>query len=405
MKLLKITSLYPEYARRFYADRPGLSACGHAEQKTALDYDAFGWADYWTHALRPLGYDVADVVTNAESLQRAWAREHVGRRAGSVGLSEIAVMQVKAFRPEILWFDHTDARLLRAIRREVASIRVVVGWTGSAIPETGAWQHVDLVLSCAPEAVEALRHRGCDARHLNHGFDPRILDRLGHGDKRYDFSFIGQVVRSEHFHNHRERLLELLAGRTEIAVFSSLMEVGLHARGKSLLLRRAYGVVERLRRRGVPERAIARIPILGRATKFASQPVEPVSGALHRCLNPAVFGLKMFQVLKDSRVSLNSHADSSPRFASNMRLFETTGVGTCMLTDAKSNLGELFAPDAEVVVYESIDECVEKVSWLLEHPAEREAIAMAGQARTLSDHTYAQRALVLDGMIHEFLGR
>ncbi|MFN6031973.1 MAG: glycosyltransferase [Dolichospermum sp.] len=43
------------------------------------------------------------------------------------------------------------------------------------------------------------------------------------------------------------------------------------------------------------------------------------------------------------------------------------------------------------------------VLWLLDHPQEREAIAKAGQARTLKDHTFAQRAIQLDEIIRKMI--
>ena len=55
---------------------PEVALQSFAEQKEALDYAALGWADYWSHALTPLGYNVFDVSYNVENLQRAWAREH-----------------------------------------------------------------------------------------------------------------------------------------------------------------------------------------------------------------------------------------------------------------------------------------------------------------------------------------
>jgi spore maturation protein CgeB len=88
-----------------------------------------------------------------------------------------------------------------------------------------------------------------------------------------------------------------------------------------------------------------------------------------------------------------------------MRLFEATGVGTCLLTDRKSNLASLFEPDREVAVYGSPDECVERARWLLDHPRECREIALAGQRRTLRDHTFARRATVLDSILREELGR
>jgi len=112
------------------------------------------------------------------------------------------------------------------------------------------------------------------------------------------------------------------------------------------------------------------------------------------------FGLKMYQILADSKITINSHIDFAGNKAANIRLFEATGVGTCLLTDRKENLSDFFDIDKEVVVYKSIDECIEKVNYLLEHDLERKAIAKAGQERTLKDYNLENRF----SKFAEFLG-
>ena len=98
-----------------------------------------------------------------------------------------------------------------------------------------------------------------------------------------------------------------------------------------------------------------------------------------------------------SRVTLNRHAridtgsTSKTTFANNMRLFEATGVGTCLITERKDNLDELFDVRRELVSYESSKDCVEAIKSLLEDEKQREAIARAGQERTLAGHTYRHR--------------
>jgi spore maturation protein CgeB len=109
----------------------------------------------------------------------------------------------------------------------------------------------------------------------------------------------------------------------------------------------------------------------------------------------------MFQQLASSKVSFNKHTFAASGTVDNIRLFEGTGVGTCLLTDAGSNLSQLFEVDQEVVDYSSIDECKEKLRYLLLHDAVRKEIAIRGQKRTLRDHTALQRALKLDMLIQE----
>ena len=67
-------------------------------------------------------------------------------------------------------------------------------------------------------------------------------------------------------------------------------------------------------------------------------------------------------------------------------------MGTCLVTERCNNVGDLFVEGVEAVTYKRVEECVEKVRHLIDHPAEAEQIARAGQARTLRDHTALARA-------------
>ena len=95
----------------------------------------------------------------------------------------IAVEQLQRFRPDVLWYNDSDEELLLQILDAVPSIRLVFGWVGSAIPRTDIWNHMDLILSCAPESVAAMEQAGHAAAHLHHGFDPRIIGRLAERPK------------------------------------------------------------------------------------------------------------------------------------------------------------------------------------------------------------------------------
>ena len=76
-------------------------------------------------------------------------------------------------------------------------------------------------------------------------------------------------------------------------------------------------------------------------------------------------------------------------------------MGALLVTEARSNLGELFDIGAEVVAYETPREAGELVRYYLDHPDDATAIAAAGQARTLREHTWANRMERLAGIIQE----
>jgi spore maturation protein CgeB len=107
----------------------------------------------------------------------------------------------------------------------------------------------------------------------------------------------------------------------------------------------------------------------------------------------------MYQVLRRSRITLNSHIDLAGNEAGNMRLFEATGVGTCLLTDFKDNLDTLFAPDREVATWRSIDDCLTAIGRYIGDTDGRAEIARAGHARTMAQHTYGHRTREILGLI------
>ena len=125
----------------------------------------------------------------------------------------------------------------------------------------------------------------------------------------------------------------------------------------------------------------------------------PASSPLHRCFQGEVWGADMYQVLRRSRITLNSHIDLAGREAGNMRLFEATGVGAFLLTDFKDNLDTLFSPDREVAVWRSTDDCLKRIEQYLRDDAGRAEIARAGQARTMAQHTYRHRTAEILGFI------
>ncbi len=78
-------------------------------------------------------------------------------------------------------------------------------------------------------------------------------------------------------------------------------------------------------------------------------------------------------------------------------------MGALLMTDWKENLHELFEPGKEVVAYRSSHECAALVRYYLEHDNEREAIAHAGQERTLREHTEYQRTQELIEIVDKYI--
>ncbi|MGA9996661.1 MAG: glycosyltransferase [Pyrinomonadaceae bacterium] len=409
MRLQRITTSYPIYVEQFYDRRPGLVNQPYAVQHSALLEDSSDWADFWSVALGKLGYEAVDVFSSMKPMQQRWAREHETVFDEANWLLEITAAQVKAFKPEVLFVvDYVTftAPFLRRLKAECPSIRLVLGWCGGPYSDASVFREYDLILSSVPELARDFLDQGHRCHHINHAFDPRVLERINtSGPPDVDFAFIGSVFKRNRYHTSREALLLDLVEHTNLQIWTDVTTASFEERSGVRLRQMAYDTVQKAKRMGVSDAVLTAIPVIGKAARWESRPTIPetIEELITRRARPPLFGLEMFQKLQRSRISLNMHIDISPTHASNMRLYEATGAGSCLLTDWKANLRELFEPDAEVVAYRSAEECAEKVKYLLEHEDERRNIARAGQARTLRSHTFDHRAAQLDELIRQAL--
>ncbi len=179
MRLLKIGVYYSSYLAQFYSIRPNLASESFALQHSQLIYDCFGSSDFWTTALNKLGYETCDIVANAEPLQKMWAEEQGFVFDESNWLFEITAAQIRKFRPDVLLVaDYTTvtADFLIHLKSVCPSIRLVLGWCGAPYRDDSIFCQCDVVLSCVPELVGQFEKEGHVSRHVNHAFDPRILD-------------------------------------------------------------------------------------------------------------------------------------------------------------------------------------------------------------------------------------
>lgn len=407
MRLLKLGTYHSTYLRDFYETRTPLAAQNYSVQHKELIDDCFGSSDFWTRALTKLDYQTADIIANAEPLQKRWARENGLGFGNENWMFEIAAAQIKKFRPDTLLvadYSTFTADFLRNIKLECPSIRLVLGWCGAPYNDSSVFGEWDIALSCIPELVTDFRSKGHRSFHINHAFAPHILDKLDLNSlPAVDFAFVGSVIKQSRFHIERERILLELVKHTDLQIWSEIKRASSKQKRKAFVRRKAGAAVAAVNNSGVPRRLLNTLPLIERAKQWnLSSSAEYVDERITRRAHSPVFGVKMFQKLRDSRIALNTHIDVSPVSASNMRLFEATGVGACLLTDWKENLADLFEPDKEVLTYRTAEECVEKVVYILEHETERREIAAAGQKRALREHNFDNRAKQIDEIIKEY---
>lgn len=103
------------------------------------------------------------------------------------------------------------------------------------------------------------------------------------------------------------------------------------------------------------------------------------------------FGKRLFEdaakVFSQSKVVLNVSIKDDV----NMRVFETLGTGSFLLTNWLPTLGELFEDGTHLVTYRTFDEAVDKARYYLKNDSAREKIALAGYNEAMAKHTYRHR--------------
>jgi spore maturation protein CgeB len=390
MRILVLNADYPRFLAWFYQRQPGLENAPYATQMAARNASLFGVADFYSRNFAALGHPAAEIHINNPWLQAAWAREHgmatealepsgaIGRKAlpawlqravtpfkpllrplaRKVGLSpkldaqaeNILFAQIEEFKPDLVLNQdifHVDTSLARRIK-DIGN-PILIGQVG-LLPSRGEdWSVYDLMISQLPSVVRSFRALGVRSEVSHLAFEPAILDVLPAAPAAdIDVSFVGTVSVD---HQQRIALLLAVAARYNLKLWGNLPQA------------------------------------------------LPSSSPLHRCFQGEVWGADMYQVLRRSRITLNSHIDLADREAGNMRLFEATGAGAFLLTDFKDNLDTLFAPDREVAVWRSTDDCLKAIDRHLGDDKSREEIARAGQARTVAQHTYRHRTCEILGFV------
>jgi len=392
MKFVIINTDYPDFIGWLYAQHPELERESYDRQMQVRAESLFGVADFYSSNLRKLGHEVCDLHVNNEWLQRQWAKEHgihggasvfsgrsvratlqrVRRWIGRTPLrflkpvvrsvlgsshekqswfNEILAAQIRHHKPDVILNQAMDGVCSQFLREMKSHARFLVGQIASPLPRNEDFRVYDLIISSLPNYVEYFCRMGVRAELHRFAFEPRIINRLKNQRNKIEVSFAGSL--SSH-HKERIHLLEYLCGQLDMEVWGQGMD----------------GLTE-------------------------NSPVR-------RQHKGVAWGIEMYQILHQSKVTLNHHIGIAESWANNMRLFEATGVGTLLITDWKTNLEEMFKIDREVVAYRTPQECAEKIRYYLQREDERQSIAKAGQKRTLEEHTYDRRMEELVDLVHRY---
>lgn len=401
---------YGNLLRQMYRSHPGLLEETYENHLAFILANQYVYGDGFSREMRRRGHDAHECISNLVRLGLCWARDRGlsppddGQALSTTWLEEVLIRILRERAPEVIYVQGLSAYrpgFWKRVREEVPSLRVVLGYLGYTLLD-GQADGVDHLFVGIPSLLATTELPGVPRTLLYHAFDATIAPLVAPalGTHREDFMFAGTAPGLGPA--YRDRFLALTRLMFDQGLRCWLGDTD-HPGSEDT----AASVRKRI------EQLMQNLPSGQPRGQAVSALLDATPEAVNLKLGqlfpdlcrPSLFGLEMHRLLAGSRLAFNLHVGITEGMAGNMRMFEATGNGCCLLTEAAPNLRDLFEPDYEVATYASIDEAQEKARYLLENEAARHAIAEAGRRRTLTSHTMEQRCDVIEDVIHQHLGR
>lgn len=367
MKFFIIDTYYEDFLNDFYSKNPEIKKASYEKQKELLLAEQFGTADFYSKNLKKIGHQAEEFIINNEILQKQWAKENnikypkshfqripkIRNYFKNNRMAKILEFQILEFKPDIIYVQNLGILRPAFLEKIKKYTKLLVGQIACPLPPSYFLKPYDLIISSFPHYVKRFRNKGIKSEYLKIGFEESILDKLKESNKKYNAVFVGGI--SKHHNKIIETFEYLVKNNIPVDFWG-------------------YGFKNRF-----------------------------LGSSIHDKYHGEAWALDMYNIFYNAKISINRHIDVAENYANNLRLYESTGVGTMLITDYKDNLNELFELGREIETYKSKEELLEKINYYFNHEEERKKIAKAGQERTLREHTYFCRMQELVEIINQYL--
>ena len=331
MKFFIINNDYGDFIKKEYKNNKGLIKKSFDEQLQHRYDTLFGLSNFYSKNLTKLGHQAIDIIANHNYIQKQWAKEN-GLQLSKINnllsslpilrrffkanwLEDVLHAQILKYKPDVIYsmgMEEITSNFLNKIKKEIKVF--IVGQHAAPINDSMKdLSAYDLIFSSLPNHVEFFKSKGKKSEYLQLAFEKTIQEKLLQcTEKEYDVVYIGGFGEA---HSQRNKLLEFLAKQNEFKIDFW-----------------GYG-----------------------ANKLSKD--SPILNKFHGFTG----GLDMYNILNKSKICINGHINISGDFANNMRLYESTGVGTLLITDSKKNIGDIFEVNKEIITYSDEFDLKEKI--------------------------------------------
>jgi spore maturation protein CgeB len=384
LRIAFLTSIYTKHADIIYALNPSLHKKNSDEQMEFIRWHALSSLVRWIPLLEAKGCKVIEFHHNLENVETAWAKENHFQTDLKSSVIEIGLEKIKRFKPDIIFcispVAYTNNQFIKSLLSEVKKCVKLVAWYGADCGNESIFSQFDLTLSNSAHLVHNLRNQGMSAEVLRHSFDPIILEKIGSiSNKINRVAFFGNLDnRSKDFCERTEFICDLSKNIPLFDIFGNFYRPNIHERFKFYFLEKRYEISSTLLK-------VLKSPKLKYWSNYNNLPPSPwtLPKEFISSIKKPLFGHEMLTKLNSYQIAFNYHNKHTGDCSCNMRIFEATGLGCCLLTDYKSNIHTMFEEDREVVTYKTIEEAITKANYLIENPQISREIGLAAQKKTL----------------------
>jgi spore maturation protein CgeB len=358
--ILIVDTIYPSVLNNFYKK---ISVCGNMSDNSLMSLffkSRFGTSDTYSFYLEENGWVAKTLIANSHILSKSaslnsidlirkylfkydlsskiFARIFEFKAAFLNEYQNTLLNHICVYKPDVIYFQ--DLNFLNEV--ELDSLKksgiFLTGQIASPLPSNQILRKFDHIYSSLPNLVNEIQDIGVSSSFLPIGFDSRIFNEIPPNSRRHLLSFVGGI---SSIHSSTIPLLQ--------TVIEQHPELRIYGYGKKL---------------------------------------TNSSRLIHNAHLGEAWGLDMYKIFQNSYLTLNRHSLVSGQYANNMRLFESTGMGSLLLTDNKINISDYFIPNEEILVYDNFQHASDLVKWVKDNPGKARKIAENGLKRTLQDHTY-----------------
>ena len=350
-KILYINDLYDSYIQKLTNQK--LENLNYEQIIDHIHEQRFSWSNILEEKIKKFQFYY--IFPNFEFLQKKWLEENnINLKYNS--LTDIFIKQLEIISFDLAFFQSIS--YLKKIKKEKKKINFCF-YDGVELNDSNLIQNCKSILTTVKSAKEFYLSKGAkNVFFINHFFDTRI--KIKNIKKDYDVTFLGSISNKNHF--NRSIFLHKLSKLNKINFFISEKPSWF-----KIVKICVFHFIKGKKLSNIFQYILSQI--------FFS-----------KIKKNSFFGLDMFDILSRSKIVLNFHLETVKNDAINMRIYETTGVGSCLLTEYNKNLFSYFNDD-EIVTYKDLNDASKKIQYLLDNEHIMKKISEAGRKKTISNFT------------------